>query len=162
MATKDELFSTRFWKAENLKRPTTLEISECNTETLKNAEGVAKEKLVVYFTNEKKSLVCNLTNFDSIVEVTGQDDSDEWVGHKVCLFPTTTQLGNKRVACIRVKAPAAAVSATPKKAIPPKPAPSSDDGIEEMLDDDAPKLSDDELEQMRAEVEAHHPDDDVI
>jgi len=120
MATKADLFSSRFFKAENLKRPTVLEISECNVEKLKNAEGVAKEKLVIYFVGQKQQLVCNLTNFDSIAEIVGEDDSDTWVGAKICLFPTTTQLGNKKVACIRVKAPPAAAPTPKAKAPTPK------------------------------------------
>jgi len=105
MATKDELFASKYFKADALKKPIVVEIQHCTVEPLKNAEGVSKDKLVVYFVGQKQQLVCNTVNFDSIVEVTGEADSDNWVGHKICLYPTTTQLGNKRVAAIRVKAP---------------------------------------------------------
>jgi hypothetical protein len=105
MATKGELFASRFFKAENFKKPTVLEIQHCAVEALKNQEGVSKEKLVVFFVGQKQQLVCNATNFDAIVDVTGEDDTDRWIGHKICLYPTMTQLGNKRVPCIRIKAP---------------------------------------------------------
>ena len=155
MATKDDLFATRFFKGETFKGPLDVEIQACVTERIKDNEGVAKEKLVLFFVGQKQQLVCNATNFDMITELTGELDSDDWVGHKICLYPATTSLGTKRVPCIRVRAVAAPA---PKKAPAPapKPAPSSD-GIEV---DDAPKLTDAELEQMRAEVEAHHPGED--
>ena len=118
MATKDDLFASRFFKGDGFKRPLDVEIQECVVEKLKNAEGVTKEKLVIYFVGQKQQLVCNATNFDTIAEIVGEDDSDMWAGHKICLFPTTTQLGNKKVPAIRVRAVAA-----PAKKAAPTPAP---------------------------------------
>ncbi len=113
MPTKDELFASRFFKAEGMKKPIIVEILHCAVKSLKNNEGVAKEKLIVHFVGQKQQFVCNAVNFDSIVDVTGETDSDRWVGHKICLYPTTTQLGNKRVAAIRVKAPPASGNTSP-------------------------------------------------
>jgi hypothetical protein len=130
MATKDQLFANRFFKAEAFKKPLVVEIDHCVVEPLKNNEGITKEKLVIFFTDQKQQLVCNSSNFDSIADVTGEMDTDMWAGHKICLYLTMTQLGNKRVPAIRVKAPPAAAS----KAAPQPKAPPADEIPEDVLD----------------------------
>lgn len=54
MATKDELFASRFFKGDGFKRPLDVEIQKGVVEKLKNAEGVTKEKLVLFFVGEVK------------------------------------------------------------------------------------------------------------
>ena len=76
MATKDQLFANRFFKAEAFKKPLVVEIDHCVVEPLKNNEGITKEKLVIFFTDQKQQLVCNSSNFDSIADVTGEMDTD--------------------------------------------------------------------------------------
>jgi len=65
MATKNDLFASRFFKGDGFKKPLDVEIQECVVEVLKNSEGVAKEKLVLFFVGQKQQLVCNATNFDA-------------------------------------------------------------------------------------------------
>ena len=87
MATKDDLFATRFFKGETFKGPLTSRYKRASAERIKDNEGVAKEKLVLFFVGQKQPLVCNATNFDMIAELTGQLDSDFWVGHKSASTP---------------------------------------------------------------------------
>jgi hypothetical protein len=105
MVTRNDAFPSKYLKAEDLKGPTTVEIEAVIPELLKNSEGVTKEKQVAYFKGHKKCLVLNATNFDSITDITSEADTDNWIGHKIVVFPTTTTMGGKRVACIRVQAP---------------------------------------------------------
>ena len=155
MATKDELFASRFFKGDGFKRPLDVEIWAGVVEKLKNAEGVTKEKLVLFFVGEKQQLVCNATNFDTIVELTGETDTDMWIGHKICLYPATTQLGTKKVPCIRVRAVAIPVKKAPASARKKTATPSDDIEI-----DDAPSISDEELSQMAKESAERSDDDD--
>jgi hypothetical protein len=102
-----DAFPSRFWKAADLKDgPVTLTIEHTNYEAIKENAGESKEKLVAYFKSQKKSLVLNLTNFESIAGFCGED-SDDWAGKRITLFADTTTMGGKRVDCVRVRRPSA-------------------------------------------------------
>jgi len=106
MAKKHEIFRSKYLKAADLDgRPRTVTIEAARTETLKNDRG-EETKSVLYFKGVRQALPLNLTNWDSVADVTGQDDSDDWPGHKVELYPTTTEMRGKTVDCIRIRAPA--------------------------------------------------------
>jgi hypothetical protein len=106
MAKKHEIFRSKYLKAADLDgRSRTVTIEAARTETLKNDRG-EETKTVLYFKSVRQALPLNLTNWDSVADVTGQDDSDDWPGHKVELYPTTTEMRGKTVDCIRIRAPA--------------------------------------------------------
>lgn len=106
MVKKHEIFRSKYLKAADLDgRPRTVTIEAARTETLKNDRG-EETKTVLYFKGVRQALPLNLTNWDSVADVTGQDDSDDWPGHKVELYPTTTEMRGKTVDCIRIRAPA--------------------------------------------------------
>jgi hypothetical protein len=102
---KSDLWPKRFIKAEDLQgRSVNVTIERAVPEVLNN--GKAEEtKLIIHFQKTKKALVCNMTNFDAIVDATGIDDSDKWAGHKIQLYPTTTAMSGKLTPCIRVRRP---------------------------------------------------------
>ena len=59
-------------------------------------------KLVIYFEEQEKGLVANLTNSRIIAGFYG-DDTDRWVGERITIYPTETQYNGRTVDCIRVK-----------------------------------------------------------
>src|SRR5262249_52369516 len=65
--------------------------------------GKTTSEPVLSFVGKEKKLVLNATNWDAIVEITGCEDSRDWPGHKVELFPTTTLMAGRRVDCIRIR-----------------------------------------------------------
>ena len=76
VVTKSEVFPTKWLKAADLKgQPCVLEIERTALETVK-FNGKEQTKLVLYFAGTSKGLAVNATNFDSLVEVTGESDSD--------------------------------------------------------------------------------------
>jgi hypothetical protein len=103
---------------------------------LKALDGTENTKCVLYFDPPwgKKGLPLNVGNLDACYEITGESDSDDFVGHKITLFPTKTTMGSKIVDCIRIKAPAAK---KPKPAAAEQDSP-PDDGVpfNDGLDDD--------------------------
>jgi hypothetical protein len=120
MAKKHELFRSKYLKAVDLNgRPMTATIEAARTETLKNDRG-EEQKTVLYFKGVRQALPLNLTNWDSVADITGQEDSDNWPGHAVELYPTTTEMRGKIVDCIRIRAPAQRELPTKK---PPQPKP---------------------------------------
>ena len=63
------------------------------------------KKAVISFKGKDKTLICNVTNWNSIVDITGEEDSDNWAGHKVRLYVTKVDYQGKRVPAIRVDYP---------------------------------------------------------
>jgi hypothetical protein len=126
MAKRNEVFPTRFLTAGDLDgKSIVLTITDAPQETLKNKSG-EEVKTVLHFKGTKKTLPLNKTNWDSVADITGEDDSINWGGHKVEAYPTTTQFGADIVDCIRLRAPAqgelkAAPAAKAAKAKPPEP-----------------------------------------
>jgi hypothetical protein len=59
----------------------------------------------------------NMTNWDSVAAIAG-DDTDDWPGHRVELYPTTTTLRGNTVECTRVRAPKVPPAADTDNKIP--------------------------------------------
>jgi hypothetical protein len=107
MTSRNEAFPSKYLKAADLKgRAVTLEIAAAPEETLTGFDGQSQTKTVVYFAGTKKKLPLNRTNWNAIADVTGEDDSDNWPGKKVELYPSTTEMNGTTMACIRVRTPA--------------------------------------------------------
>jgi hypothetical protein len=62
-------------------------------------------KPLVWFVGKSKNLVCNKTNFQAIVDITGLEDTDDWTGHRIKLVVAMVDFQGKRVPAIRVAAP---------------------------------------------------------
>jgi hypothetical protein len=134
MPTKDTVFQRKFLNASDLKgQPVVVTIKDAPLQKLKNGSGEEQQKTVLYFLGKTKGLPLNLTNWDSVADVTGENDSDNWRGHKIELYPTTTDMKGKTVECIRVRAPA-------QRELPtkPKPEPAPSPASEPDYDDNIP------------------------
>lgn len=81
---------------------TSMCISHVIEETVGNGND-AEQKYVLYFEGQEKGLVLNWTNTQMVARLTGEDDSDDWKGHSVSLYKTTTTFGSEIRDCIRVK-----------------------------------------------------------
>lgn len=68
-------------------------------------EEIGGDRLpVLHFQGAEKGLVLNKTNATNISMVHGQD-TDNWAGRRVTLFPAVTDFNGRTVPCIRVKGP---------------------------------------------------------
>lgn len=63
------------------------------------------KKMVVHFEKKEKALVLNKTNAGRIASAYG-NDSDDWIGKELVLYPDTTEYQGNTVPCIRVRVPA--------------------------------------------------------
>jgi hypothetical protein len=135
MVTRSRAFPTKWLKPGDLNgQPIALKIERAAMETVK-FKGKEQKKLVLYFFGTGKSLLMNATNFDSIEEITGQSDSDNWPNHTIEVYATTTEVEGETKDCIRVRSPAQKdlLGATAPNLPPaPPPAPASD------MDDEIP------------------------
>jgi hypothetical protein len=141
---KSEAFPSRFLSAPDLNgKPKALTIESAQQELLGNGTEEKKQRTVLYFKGERKGLPLNITNWNAVVDVTGEDDSDNWATHRIELYPTKTTMRGEIVDCVRVRAPQDTLPLEqPKqkaKAKPkPKPKPKALPPIEEDLDDSIP------------------------
>lgn len=63
------------------------------------------QKPVAHFKGKDRGLVLNKTNANAIWGLTGSDDTDDWAGTAITLFPSKTDFQGKRVDCIRIDPP---------------------------------------------------------
>jgi hypothetical protein len=84
-----------------------------------------ERKPLITFRGKDKALVCNVTNWNAIVEATGEADSDDWSGKKIKLYVAKVEYQGKRVPAIRVEAVTA-----PRQVAPPAV-------VEEDIDDES-------------------------
>jgi hypothetical protein len=66
--------------------------------------GKKSKKPLCYFREVKsgKPLALNATNGKAIAAMYG-NDTDEWIGKRVTMFATQTQMGGETVECIRIR-----------------------------------------------------------
>jgi hypothetical protein len=113
---RNDIYPSRWLKATDLPPGgKTLAIERVTEEAI----GKDRErKAVATFEGYDKELVINSTNWDSIVELTGQDDSDNWPGHKIKLVRVQVQFGRETVEAIRIRP---AIQRSSEKASVPSP-----------------------------------------
>lgn len=81
----------------------TLTIKEVKPMKMRSAKGDGdKNKPVIWFEEAQKPLVANATNC-KIIAALYTNDTRKWVGKKITLYKTTTQLGRDTVDCVRVR-----------------------------------------------------------
>jgi len=95
-----EAFPSKYLKAVDLqKKAINVTITKVETEELGN-----DLKLVAYFNGAKKGLVLNKTNSQLIASGFG-DETNNWAGAEVILYPDKTSFNGQIVDCIRVRLP---------------------------------------------------------
>ncbi len=114
----NEAFPSTYLKAPDLngQRPV-VTITHVTTEDLGG-----DTKRAVHFKGTDKVLICNRTNWNTIAEIAGKDDDDEWAGTKIQLYSTKVDFQGKRVDALRVcEPPSTSKSAAAAKGKPAKP-----------------------------------------
>ena len=146
---------SRFWKAVDLTAEKKLRIRNVTEEMI--GQGKDKEqKLVVWFTNDKRGLVLNRINNRTFRGAFG-DAVEGWAGKIVVLFPTTAEFRGKIGPAMRVRIPPEPKQPAPASA--PQPA-SSGNGAAESSPADEPGWED-FVAKSAAEVSAHEFDDEA-
>jgi hypothetical protein len=64
-----------------------------------------EQKPVMHFKGKDRGMVLNRTNGNAIADILGTDETDEWTGKAILLYPTRVDFQGKRVDAIRVDAP---------------------------------------------------------
>jgi hypothetical protein len=112
MPKLSEVFSGNFLKAQDLPPNKTVQVKIEEIEVKEFDDG---KKIILKFAGKEKGLVCNKTNASIIEEVTGSDDTDDWIDKTIYLTVRKVDYQGKRVPAIRVLAP----DEMPSKSAPP-------------------------------------------
>ncbi len=117
-------FPSTYLKAQDLGRNTpVVTITDVAMETIGD-----DSKMVVYFAEGKKGLVLNKTNANTIVDLLGSTDTDQWTGKKIMLITAKVEFQGKRVPAIRIEeAPKPKTGRASEPAAPATREPGDDD-----------------------------------
>ena len=102
---RSDVFKSRFLNADNVPSPIVVTIAFAKKEPLENMKGQSEDKCVLYFSDHKQNLALNGINFDSVEDISGEDDTDRWPGTRIEIYRTMTEVSGKPTPCIRVRAP---------------------------------------------------------
>jgi hypothetical protein len=121
----NDMFPSRFFKADDLAQPLVVKIREVTLEQLGNESSETKP--VLYFVNQDKALCLNKTNATAIINITGSENTDDWIGQRIELFKDTVMFRGQRTPAVRVRAPHRATA--PASAVTDEDGAEADDSI---------------------------------
>ena len=90
MATRNDIKNSKYLTKEDCDPAITVTISECREEDVSMANEPAEMKHILYFREQEKGLILNLTNWDRIEAIAKHPDSDNWGGTVIVLFNDPT------------------------------------------------------------------------
>lgn len=83
-------------------RDVTVTIRKVVQGAVQGTDGKKQKKPVVYFDKATKALAMNITNVRTVGGMYGFTVA-EWIGKRITLYATTTQMAGKTVECIRIR-----------------------------------------------------------
>lgn len=114
-----EAFPGKWLKPDDVDPPVVSTVKAAIEEDIKGLDGKEQKKVVLYFAKKLKPLPLNRTNFKSVMDICGSDDSDDFPGTKIELFKQPNVRGpNGLTDGVRIRAPGAAEKQKLKKAAP--------------------------------------------
>ena len=132
-------FPSNYLKSDDLDgQPRIITVRTCVQEEL--GQGKDKQKKpVLYFNKSNKGLVLNVTNAKTIAKTYG-DDTANWTGKQIEIYPTQVEFKGDLVDAIRVRVPdvPAAGAVEVNAATDATAAPMADDKLDEELNDEIP------------------------
>lgn len=104
-------FPSNFIKCEDLQnRPARVKMNYVKLEDIGD-----DNKPVLYFIGKEKGMVLNKTNASAISAMYG-DETENWSGEEIEIYPTETDYQGKRVPAIRIRPPSR--QASPERVAP--------------------------------------------
>lgn len=120
MADYMTMFDSEYIGAWDLMgRDVVVTISRVQGMTITGEGGKKNKKPVIWFEGKEKGCICNKTNAKAISGMYGRDTS-QWIGKRITLYPTQTQVGSETKECIRVRPTPPAESNRGKKPTEPE------------------------------------------
>jgi hypothetical protein len=109
MAKMSDYFKGAYFNAKSLEDgDLTLTISYCEARVFDSKEQGKpdEQKMVVWFEEDERGLALNVTNWQAIAEILGDEDTDKWPGHQIMLVRKKDRgMGGKIDWCVRIEDP---------------------------------------------------------
>jgi len=106
MPSVNDLKRNRFLTQKDIGRPVLATINAYKEVNVAMEGAEPDERYVLFFKELEKPLVLNSTNGQIIAAITGSDEFDNWIGHKIVLYvDPNVSFGGKLVGGIRCRAP---------------------------------------------------------
>ena len=100
MRTSDA-FPSKYLKVKDISEDIAVTIKNVTIEEFKGDNG-QEQKLLLTFRELDKGMICNKTNCKVIEKLYGEE-TDDWVGKKITLYPAEVQFKDDMVEAIRVR-----------------------------------------------------------
>jgi hypothetical protein len=151
MLLASDFDKSKYFRGTDLDREKKFRIKEVTSGVFTNEQGEKEEKLILWFTNDKRGFSLNKTNLRALRGAFG-DKTAGWVNKVIALFPMMVDVRGKLASGLRVRIlppkPDAAVAASPAQPAGPAgngaaavaPPPTDPAAIDPELEPD-PKLS---------------------
>lgn len=99
-----ELRRSRFLKKEDVDPPIDVTITAVKQDNVAMQDDAPDMRYVMFFKELEKGLVLNVDNGELLTDITGSDDSENWIGHQVQLWSDpSVKYGGKRVGGVRIR-----------------------------------------------------------
>src|SRR5437762_9141728 len=99
-----QLKQSKFLKKEDVDPPVNFTIKAVKEVNVAFEDEDPKYRWVMFFNEVEKGLVLNVENGELLEEVTGSDDSDNWIGQRIQLWANpNVKYGGKKVGGIRIR-----------------------------------------------------------
>ncbi|HLA99663.1 MAG TPA: hypothetical protein VJL34_14545 [Anaerolineales bacterium] len=101
----EQMFPRRYASGADLNGPVTLTIARVQPEKMHSGFGQDESsKYVIYFQEAKKGVVMSRTLAHQIAQAVGSEDTDEWGGRKVTIYPEPVNVAGVPRVAIRARA----------------------------------------------------------
>jgi hypothetical protein len=152
MVLASDFDKSKYFRAEDLQSEKKFRIKEVTVDEIANNRGEKEDKLIVWFTNDKRGLVLNKTT-NRVLRGAFGDDVSGWKAKVIIIFPTPVPFRGKMVPGLRVRIPPpkqAAATGNGQAVAAPSQQPSPTQSVQQQLDEfgqtqssEKPSLSDD-------------------
>ena len=106
MANFRRSFPSRFMQSADLDDgPLDVTITAITDENLGSEDKPQYKPVAAFEEEDVKPCVLNITRCESIADIVGSEDTDNWINQRVRLVKGTTRYQGKKVPCIDVAAP---------------------------------------------------------
>ena len=141
MPSMSEMFPSKWLAAGDLDgRDLDVTIKDCTFESV----GASDRKWVLWFDGVEKGMILNVTRSKTIGQLLMSDETDDWIGKRITLYPTETMYNKEMVPTIGVRKKLPKSRAQPSRQAAPAGKPARPMTQAEVDDPDA-ELDDDDL-----------------
>jgi len=100
----NDLYPSKYATGADLNgRPVTLAISHLNKEKMTPPGSAPVEKWVLYFDHAKRGVVLSRTLAVQIAHILNTEETDQWHGQKITLFPEAVMVAGRERIAIRAR-----------------------------------------------------------